>query len=191
MRQRGRKSGAALSTVIDVGRQAPARPPAELDGRLPTCGGASCRPCLRVGSACGGFPILVEYCRHTCTVAADRAASQRLRGGSGPRSRGGLSGSTIACHGATARRRAPSLAPGPCGLTPSSQMDLARCGPAWHRGSPGRRLGPTMNWSHWRRDGRSVTCAATRAMPTRRRSTPNRRAAATEGASRPDLVPSR
>ena len=67
MRHRGRKSSAALSTVvIDAGRQMPTLPPAELtDAQAVVWRDA-------IGSLPGGWltqaahPILVAFCRHVC-----------------------------------------------------------------------------------------------------------------------------
>ena len=67
MRHRGRKSSAALSTVvIDAGRQMPALPPAELtDAQAVVWRDV-------IGSLPGGWltqaahPILVAFCRHVC-----------------------------------------------------------------------------------------------------------------------------
>jgi hypothetical protein len=67
MRHRGRKSSAALSTVvIDVGRQMPSLPPAELtDAQAVVWRDV-------IGSLPGGWltqaahPILVAFCRHVC-----------------------------------------------------------------------------------------------------------------------------
>jgi hypothetical protein len=67
MRHRGRKSSAALSTVvIDAGRQMPALPPAELtDAKAVVWRDV-------IGSLPGGWltqaahPILVAFCRHVC-----------------------------------------------------------------------------------------------------------------------------
>jgi hypothetical protein len=66
MRQRGRKSGAVLSVVLDVGRQLPAKPPAELsDAQAQVWRDVvgSMRPDWLTRAA---FPVLIEYCRHVC-----------------------------------------------------------------------------------------------------------------------------
>lgn len=64
MRQRGRRSTADISVVVDITRRPPAKPPAELTDAQATIwrDAAAAMPGDWLGR--GAFPVLVEYCRH-------------------------------------------------------------------------------------------------------------------------------
>ena len=66
MRQRGRKSGAGLAVVVDVGRQMPAKPPAELTDAQAAVWRDVVGSMRSDWLVRGAFPVLIQYCRHVC-----------------------------------------------------------------------------------------------------------------------------
>lgn len=79
MKQRGKKSSAALATVVvDVGRQMPRKPPAELTDAQAAVWRQAVSGMAGDWLAPGAEPILVEYCRHVCRARLLEAQVSRF-----------------------------------------------------------------------------------------------------------------